>query len=101
MSEVQRLSLEEDLTIYTAMSAKDKLLAALSECTQLDLDLSQVAEIDSAGFQLLVMAKREANRLAKPMHIVAHSPAVRELLDFYNSAAYFGDPLHIPAHEQA
>ena len=64
---------------------------------RLEIDLSAVGEIDTAGFQLLVLVKREAQRLGKQAHIVAHSEAVRELLDFYNMAAEFGDPLLIPA----
>jgi anti-anti-sigma factor len=99
MSGTQRLTLTEDLTIYTAIPLKDKLVAALAGCDELELDLSQVSEIDTAGFQLLVMAKREATRLSKALRVVAHSATVRELLDFYNTVAYFGDPLHIPAHE--
>jgi hypothetical protein len=43
------------------------------------------------------MAKREAQRLGRTLHIVAHSPAVREVIDFYNMDAYFGDPMVIPA----
>lgn len=44
-----------------------------------------------------MLVKREARRLDKEAQIVAHSEAVREVLDFYNMAAAFGDPLLIPA----
>ena len=57
-----------------------------------------MAEIDTAGFQLLMLVKREARRLGKEARIVAHGEAVRELIEFYNVAADFGDPLLIPAH---
>ena len=36
----------------------------------------------------------------KALAIVAHSPAVRQTLDFCNLAAFFGDPVVITAHEQ-
>ena len=98
---IHRLCLDEDMTIYNAMSAKEKLLAALEGCQELELDLSQVGEIDTTGAQLLIMAKREANRQLKSLRLVAHSAPVREVLDFYNVVAYFGDPLHIPARESA
>jgi anti-sigma B factor antagonist len=92
-----RLFLDGDLTIYEAPAGKDRLLNALAGCQVLELDLSQVGEIDTAGFQLLVLAKREAARQGKTLSLVAHSAAVREVLDFLNMVGFFGDPLLIPA----
>ncbi len=97
----QRLELDDDLTIYNALPLKDRLLAALANAQELELDLSQVSEIDTSGFQLLVLTKREAQRQAKTLRLVAHSAAVREVLDLYNMVGYFGDPLLIPAKESA
>ena len=91
------LAIAEDMTIYNAAAQKQRLLDALLATDRLEIDLSAVSEIDTAGFQLLVLVKREARRLEKEALIVAHSEAVREVLDFYNMAATFGDPLLIPA----
>lgn len=99
--EVARLTLEADLTIYNAVELKRQLLDAVRYPHALELDLSQVGEMDTAGFQLLVLAKRESQKLGHTLRIVAHSPAVREIIEFYNMVAYFGDPLVIPAGEQA
>lgn len=100
-SEVGRLTLETDLTIYNAIDARHRLLDAVRTTKSLELDLSKVGEMDTAGFQLLVMAKREAQRLDRNLSIVAHSPAVREIIEFYNMAAFFGDPVVIPAAERS
>ena len=97
--EHQRLTLLDDMTIYNATAQKQQLLDALQAGDGLELDLSAVAEIDTAGFQLLLLAKREARHQDKPLLIVAHSPAVREVVDFFNVAADFGDPMLIPARE--
>lgn len=97
----QRLNWVEDLTIYHAQEHKDRLLAALDTGDGLELDLSQVGEIDTAGLQLLILAKQEAARKEKTLAIVAHSPAVRETLDFCNLTAFFGDPVIITAREQS
>jgi hypothetical protein len=35
------------------------------------------------------------------LRIVGHGPAVREVIEFFNMAAFFGDPLVIPAGEHA
>ncbi len=98
---VARLALNTDLTIYNAVDLKRQLLEAVRAPQAVELDLSQVGEIDTAGFQLLVLAKRESQRMGHILRIVAHSPAVREVIEFYNMVAYFGDPLVIPAGEQA
>ena len=67
----------------------------------LELDLAHVAEMDTAGFQLLALAKRESLRLNHTLRIVGHSAAVREVIEFLNMAAFFGDPLVITAAERS
>lgn len=89
------------MTIYNALDQKNRLMSALAEVDMLELDLSHVGEIDTAGLQLLILSKREAARLNKSVTIVAHSPAVRQTLDFCQLAAFFGDPVVITAHETA
>lgn len=96
----QVMAISEDMTIYNAAVQKDMLLAALAGCDELDLDLSQVSEMDTAGFQILLLTKREAIKSKKTVRLTAHSHAVTELLDLYNMASYFGDPMVIPATEQ-
>ena len=95
----QRLSLCDDLTIYHALEQKATLLDALDHTDDLELDLSPVAEIDTAGLQLLILLKKEAQRSGKRLSIVAHSQSVCAVIDFCNLAAELGDPLLIPAAE--
>lgn len=84
------------LTIYDAAAGKQALLAALDAVTELEIDLSAVTEMDTAGVQLLVMLKRAAAGANKQVKLVAHSPASLEVLDCYNLAGYFGDPVVMP-----
>ena len=95
------LSLVDDLSIYHALEQKQMLLAVLSGADEIELDLTQVGEIDSAGLQLLILLKKEAQRAGKRLAIVAHSQAVRSTIEFCNLAAELGDPLLIPAAEAA
>ncbi|MEY4593518.1 MAG: hypothetical protein RIR18_2413 [Pseudomonadota bacterium] len=97
---LHRLGITQDLTIYTASEMKPLLLEALKVNEGLELDLSQVGEIDTAGVQLLMLTKREAQTAGKMCKIVAHSPAVHQTIDFCNLAAFFGDPMVISANEQ-
>lgn len=99
MSSSQPLAITEDLTIYHALEQKQIFLDALAKTDDLELNLSQVSEMDTAGLQLLILLKHEAQRAGKCVRIVAHSHAVSSVIDFCNMAAEFGDPLVIPAHE--
>lgn len=87
------LRLEGELTIYTAMDTKQRLLEPLASCQQLEVDLSQVSEIDSAGVQLMLLAKREASALGKDLRFVGHSTIVADVLELYRLTGYFGDPI--------
>ena len=75
------------------------MLDALSACEELELDLAQVGEIDSAGLQLLLLLKREAQVGGKRVILVRHSQPVRATIEFCNLVAELGDPLVIPATE--
>jgi anti-sigma B factor antagonist len=93
----QRLAITEPMSIYQAPELKARILETLGAAEAVELDLSQVGEIDSAGLQLLMLAKREALAAGKTLQIVSHSPAVREVIEFANLAGHFGDPLVISA----
>ncbi|WP_222428802.1 lipid asymmetry maintenance protein MlaB [Denitratisoma sp. DHT3] len=95
-----RLTIDGTLLIYDAEEIKRRLIDTLHSGQLLELDLSHVNEIDTAGVQLLMLVKQESLRQEKTLRIVAHSPAVQEVIEFYNLAAFFGDPLVIPARDR-
>jgi anti-sigma B factor antagonist len=90
-----QLRLEGELTIYHATEAKPKLVEALNNHAEVDLHLADVSEIDTAGLQLLIMAKLEAMTAGKTLRLVDHSPAVLEIIELFDLAGYFGDPVLI------
>lgn len=94
---VRRLAMTQEMTIYRAAEQKDQLIGALDGTDQLELDLAGVPEIDTAGLQLLILLKQEAARRHVELRIVAHSEAVRAVIDFCHLPAVFGDPMVIPA----
>lgn len=95
-----RLMIDGGMSIYNAQEVKEQLLAAVRTAQTLELDLSSVNDMDTAGFQLLVLAKRECQRLDRVLRITAHSDTVREFIDFYNMGAFFGDPVVILAEHK-
>jgi anti-sigma B factor antagonist len=88
---------EGELTIYTAAEYKPILLEQLTQCEELEINLAAVGEMDSAGLQLLLVLKREADALERPLRLTHHSQAVVEVLELLNMQAHFGDPVVIPA----
>ncbi len=90
------LQITGELTIYRAAELKELLLQALAQSSgDLDIDLSGVTEMDVAGLQVLMMAKQAAQALQRDLHLLNHSPAVVEVFEVLNVAAFFGDPLVI------
>lgn len=89
------LRVEGEMTIYRAAELKPELLAALDASVTLRLDLSGVTELDTAGVQILMMLKAHARANERTLELVAHSPAVLEVFELLNLAAYFGDQLLI------
>ena len=80
----RELRIEDDLTIYTVLGLKDRLLGELGQCSALDVDLADVSEMDSAGLQLLLLAHREAERAGKTLTLLAPSDAVAQVLKLCN-----------------
>jgi anti-sigma B factor antagonist len=90
-----RLRIAGEMTIYTAADLKQELMKQLAQPGELEIDLTEVSELDSAGLQLLILAKREAQHEGRTMRLTGHSPAVLDVLDICNLAPYFGDPVLI------
>lgn len=88
-----RLRVESDMTIYTALDLKKELVPCLGKAQCWELDMSRVNEMDSAGLQILIMLKCEAAKRGAELALTAHSTAVTEVIDTFNMAAYFGDPI--------
>jgi anti-sigma B factor antagonist len=88
-----RAVVDGSMTIYEAAADKPVLLDALAKAKETEIDLSSVREMDTAGLQLLIMAKREAVNAGKVLRLSRHSAASLDVLERYNLAAYFGDPM--------
>ena len=91
------LRIEGELTIYRAAELKNTLLAAVAEHDTLDIDLSAVTEFDTAGVQLLLVAKRAATARQHTLRLVGHSAAVIDVFELLDLSSPFGDPIVLPA----
>ncbi|MBW8365235.1 MAG: STAS domain-containing protein [Rhizobium sp.] len=86
-----------EMTIYSAAELKPTILAALEQSDEVDIDLSEVSEVDTSGVQLLMLMKREALAAGKGLTLSGHSPAVLEVFELLGLGSWFGDPQVLPA----
>ncbi|WP_260954607.1 STAS domain-containing protein [Pseudomonas citri] len=89
----QRIAIEGELSIYTAVQWKKRLDELISEGASLELDLSAVQELDTAGLQLLIMAKKTVAARSGQLRLSNHSHAVLEVFELCGMAAFFGDAI--------
>ena len=56
------VEIKGEMSIFTALAVRQQLLDALEQpgAATIEVDLASVSEVDSAGIQLLIAAKREA-----------------------------------------
>ncbi|WP_006786449.1 STAS domain-containing protein [Thiorhodospira sibirica] len=75
------LKFEGEMSIYYAQQIKEALLEAMAQpYATLELDLSDVTELDTAGVQLLLLAQREMNAAGRQLRMSQQSPAVAAVL---------------------
>lgn len=87
-----RVVLDGELTIYTVSEINAALARAVLEHDETEVDLGGVEEMDTAGLQVMLMAKRCSG---KTVRFVNHSDAVLRLLDLANLGPMLGDPMLI------
>ena len=86
-----------DLTIYTAQQHKEQLLLAINNQAPVQINLAEVTDIDTAGLQLLILAKRESLRRNIALNITGHTRVVIDVIELCNLSGFFGDPVFIPS----
>lgn len=81
------------LNIYEAAAFKQALLGVVRDLpsfASVEIDLSEVSEMDTTGVQLLVAARREAHALGKKLRVAAYGAAAASALDIYNLKGFLG-----------
>lgn len=93
-----QFAVEGEMTIFRAAELKAAMLPEIERAQEIEIDLSHVTEIDSAGLQLMVAAKLEAILRGKELHFTGHSKPVMEMLDLCDLGGFFGDQIVISSH---
>ncbi|WP_210639304.1 MULTISPECIES: STAS domain-containing protein [unclassified Pseudomonas] len=85
--DIAQVQIDGELTIYTAADLATQWLPHLGATPHMELDLSQVTEMDGAGLQLLMMVQREAPKAGTRLTLTGRSKAVTETLALCNLVA--------------
>ncbi len=73
-------TVDGELTIMTIAEQNQRLQALLTGDTAVTVDLSGVTEVDTAGLQVLLLARREAERVGVTLRFHSPSEPVRVVL---------------------
>lgn len=89
---------EGELTIYTAAACAAQLRKAIDTHPRIVLDLSAVREFDTAGVQLLLLARRKCNAQGKVLQFTIPSPAVQDVVELLRLHDLLGMPQRAQQH---
>ena len=92
---VLKLAIKGEMTIFQVGEQKNSILNMIQLVPEIEIDLSQVTEMDGAGLQILMSAKLEAWRQNKAIRFVGHSAVVTDAIDRCGLSTFFGDPIII------
>lgn len=76
-----------EMTIYTAAELKPLLVDHVRNAESPILDLAGVTDFDTAGLQLLLLARREGEAMGRRVRFEGHSGAVQNCLDILKLSA--------------
>ena len=86
VDDTARVRIDGELTIYTVAELAAALLPQMGAAPRLELDLSEVTEMDGAGLQLLAVIRREAGIAGTALSVTGQSQVVMQALQLCRSA---------------
>ena len=78
--------IDGEMTINTANEIKKSFSENIKQSSELNIDLSLVNKIDTAGFQLLLAAKQESNKQKIPFKFTNPSQVVEHIFNLYGES---------------
>jgi len=81
--EQEKIAFEGDMTIYNAESFKQDLFAVIEKKKNVNVDLTDVSEFDTAGLQALLIGKSYALENEIELKLCAASEPVSEVFKLY------------------
>ncbi len=82
MNHRTKIKIKGELKVRKLAAIRSRLLPYSN--SDIELDLSDVIEFDSAGLQLLLSLNKELVKKGFKLHIISASQSVEKILRFYN-----------------
>ncbi len=89
---VPKVRIDGEFTIYRAAELKPVLLAGVGQPGVVELDLSAVTDLDAAGIQLLMMAKKAALESGCELRLGPQSAVVADVMALLDLGKFFAAP---------
>lgn len=96
-----RAFIDGEMTIYNATGLQTALMPMIAQPRDLEINLAGVTEIDSAGVQLLMLAKTERDRHQQLLILADHSSAVLDVFELMGLHVWFNDAVVLPGDKGA
>lgn len=88
-----------ELTIYAVSELLNDFMDIYTNAKQIQLDLSEITAIDTAGAQFLIFLKKIYSG-ENSIKLIRHSKPVLKIFDLYGLTGFFGDPLSIKSSQR-
>ena len=86
-SDQEVLAFDGDMTIYNAENQKQDLFSLLSRKKNISVNLADVDEFDTAGFQVLLFGKQYAEKNGIELVLKSASEPVAEVFKLYGMSS--------------
>ncbi len=86
-------TVDAEMTIYQIEEIKEKILPVIFEKGELEIDLSEICEIDSSGVQLLMLIAKERSAKGLPVIFTGHGKPTLDVLELMGLESYFKEPI--------
>lgn len=90
---VCKARIEGEISVYTASEYREVLLKKYKAGRTMELDLSQVSEIDTCGLQLLVALQKHLHGADGELRLCDPDESVRQVLELTQLSDSFGTGL--------
>ena len=77
------ISFDGEMTIYNVKHIKNLLVERIKRNSGIELELSKVSRIDTAGYQLITAAKKEAAEKGKTVRVINPAIEVKNIFNLY------------------
>lgn len=84
-----------EMTIYDAVFLRNELISILTNNNELEIDLSDVTEVDTTGLQIMYALQKEAKILSKKIHWTNHSEAILNTINLLNLGSSLGETVSL------